>query len=121
MIDENTVPNTATQESIDWEHTAGTWKDRAELAEASVQDLEIRIQELETENAALRQGKSKAPETRKLSSYQLGEQVEVVALGEWFPGVVNGVEHKLHLVYVHTERGPVTVASDRGIRPLPKN
>lgn len=54
---------------------------------------------------------------KKLSEYTSGEFVDVIKNGEWMNGTVNGVEKKLGMVYVHTERGPVTVASTGNIRP----
>lgn len=57
------------------------------------------------------------PVTKSLASYTSGEFVDVIKNGEWMKGVVNGVEKKLGMVYVHTDRGPVTVASTGNIRP----
>lgn len=54
---------------------------------------------------------------KKLSEYSSGDIVDVIKDGEWRVGSVNGVEKKLGMVYVHTDRGPVTVASMRNIRP----
>lgn len=54
---------------------------------------------------------------KKLTEYASGDIVDVIKDGEWRVGSVNGVEKKLGMVYVHTDRGPVTVASMRNIRP----
>ena len=55
---------------------------------------------------------------KKLSDYQNGEDVEVIKNGEWTKGIVNGVERKLNLVYVHTSRGPATVGNPSSIRAV---
>lgn len=60
--------------------------------------------------------KQEAP--KALKEYGSGEKVEVFRDGDWTEGMVNGVEKRLNLVYVHTSRGPVTVARVDSIRPL---
>lgn len=60
--------------------------------------------------------KPQKPEDPALSSYKDGDQVEVIKDGDWMPGVINGIERRLKLIYVHTERGPVSIASPKFIR-----
>lgn len=56
---------------------------------------------------------------KKLSDYRSGDNVQVIKEGEWRDGFVNGVEKKLGMVYVHTDRGPVTVQNAASIREIP--
>lgn len=73
------------------------------------------LQELEKEIA--RKLVSKPAQEKKLSDYNSGDAVDVIKNGEWMKGTVNGVEKKLGMVYVHTERGPVTIMTPANIRP----
>ena len=56
------------------------------------------------------------PVTKKLADYNSGDFVDVIRDGEWRKGVINGVEKKLGMLYVHTDRGPVTVMNPDNIR-----
>lgn len=64
-------------------------------------------------------GKPQRDEPHPLSAYKDGEHVQVIKDGDWMPGVINGVEKRLGLLYVHTERGPVSIASNKFIRKVP--
>lgn len=61
-----------------------------------------------------------ATEHKSLKDYHSGDLVETIKDGLWIEGMVNGTEKRLGLVYVHTNRGPVTVARPDGIRPRVK-
>lgn len=56
---------------------------------------------------------------KKLSEYSSGDAVQVIKDGDWRDGFVNGVEKKLGMVYVHTDRGPVTIQNAASIREIP--
>ena len=56
-------------------------------------------------------------EPKQLKEYTSGEKVEVLRDGDWIDGMVNGIEKRLNLVYVHTSRGPITAARADCIRP----
>lgn len=53
-----------------------------------------------------------------LSAYKDGEQIEVMKNGEWRRGHVTSRDRVSGHLHVHTERGPVTVASTHGARKL---
>ena len=65
-------------------------------------------------NYALQAAKT---EPKQLKEYISGEKVEVLRDGDWIDGMVNGIEKRLNLVYVHTSRGPITAARADCIRP----
>lgn len=76
-------------------------------------DIARRVQE---GIAAELEARKAAAVMKSVASYNSGDVVDVIKDGEWRKGTVNGVEKKLGMVYVHTERGPVTIASARSIR-----
>lgn len=51
-----------------------------------------------------------------LKQYKDGEQVEVFKNGAWLPGFITSREKGSSMIHVHTDRGPVSVASTHGIR-----
>ena len=65
-------------------------------------------------NYALQAAKT---EPKQLKEFISGEKVEVLRDGDWIDGMVNGIEKRLNLVYVHTSRGPITAARADCIRP----
>lgn len=77
------------------------------------------VQEVINEALRRRLAETTEPVELKLSDYKGGQAVEVFHAnrGVFIPGTVSSVEKKLNLVYVNTDRGPITVASTRNIRP----
>lgn len=53
-----------------------------------------------------------------LKAYKDGEQVEVVKNGSWLKGHITQRDKVSGHLHVHTDRGPVTVASSHGVRKL---
>lgn len=87
-------------------------EDQAEKDRARIAELEAQLAERDAAAVVA----PESPKARKLSEYKNGDQIEVVKDGDWKAGFVTGVEKKLGLVYVHTDRGPVTVANAINIR-----
>lgn len=54
----------------------------------------------------------------ELKAYKVGEIVEALKAGDWLTGHITSIGFDGSPIYVHTERGPVTVASTRMIRKL---
>ncbi len=55
-----------------------------------------------------------------LKDYKQGQSVVVWDKSDWRAGFVNSLEKRDGtnvLLYIHTDRGPVTIMSDRNIRP----
>lgn len=59
-----------------------------------------------------------APRQLSLKEFSSGMSVQVMKDGSWVPGIVHSFDRRVNLLYVHTNRGPVTVAAATNIRPL---
>ena len=86
-----------------------------------VKDSAIEMVYDEKTDSILRDGKTYVLKTDddphpKLATYKEGTAVEVMRQGSWVVGFVQGREKNLNLLYVHTDRGPVTIASRTMIR-----
>lgn len=57
-----------------------------------------------------------SPVAKTLKDYKVGDQVEVLKNGDWLPGGVQSKDSVSGHLHVHTERGPVTIASLNNIR-----
>jgi hypothetical protein len=53
-----------------------------------------------------------------LKSYKDGEQVEAFKNGSWLPGHITSRDKVSGHLHIHTERGPVTIATSNGVRKL---
>lgn len=59
------------------------------------------------------------PEILPLKDYKVRDNVEVLVIGDWYPGVVTEVNKGHHYLNVHTDRkGPVTIGSVHAIRKV---
>lgn len=99
----------------DIEYTKPVEVDEPEKASASEMVYD------EKTDSILRDGKTYVLKTYddphpKLATYKEGTAVEVMRQGSWVVGFVQGREKNLNLLYVHTDRGPVTIASRTMIR-----
>lgn len=83
-------------------------------------EAEDPIQALETPSQVAGPKDYDAEPRKPLRDYKMGDPVVVWQTDSWRPGFVNQLqknEGNAFLIYVHTERGPVTIMSDRSIRP----
>lgn len=78
-----------------------------EQAKALITKLMVRTAEPKSANLQ--------PELKYYAQY---ENVEVMRNGDWIPGRISAIERVSGNLYVHTERGPVTIASPRTVRKL---
>jgi hypothetical protein len=62
--------------------------------------------------------KTKAAATpSKLSAYKVGDAVDIMVNGDWYPGIVTSFSQLNTNIHVGTERGPHTLQNKARIRP----
>lgn len=101
------------------------WKALAQRLQAEVTRLEAELAAVTVQSsdatAALEQIREKQnaealPLT--LKDYKAGERVSVLKNYNWLDGQITSIDRGSHHLHVHTERGPVTIASPMFVKKL---